>query len=266
MRVGLVSNWGNSANGACGVANWGRDFRLALVRAGHDVYPAKWNDPLLPVFEKVLINWDSGTLPMGEPVWPGATVFVHHTYRGVPEGLDQARAILSPIKQAFPGRSVYFPYPVPAVAPARPVLPKTIGVTTIRKEGVDYLEQAAGRRGWTVCPPDHWRATEDEVERLAGYACVALWYTDSPGRSLALATALAAQRPVLLSYPSRMFEYAEGSTELYWTPYTNQDMEILAQGFDQIAADLAAGSPKIPRRLAKVWTWPMAIAALETYW
>jgi len=60
-------------------------------------------------------------------------------------------------------------------------------------------------------PADRWRTTAEEIDRLASCAACALWYTDSPGRSLALATTLAAERPLLLSYPSQMFEYLEGN-------------------------------------------------------
>lgn len=262
MRIGLVSNHGQIG---CGVAEFGRQFRVALHRAGHDVFLAQWDDPVLAVCQKVIVNFDSGTLPLDKPLPKGCTAFVHHGYRGIPEGLSSVKAILSPVRGLL-SDSHYFPYPIPTPAADRPVQAKSVGVTTIRGEGVDYLTAAAGRRGWTVHLPDRWRGTAEEVERLAGYACVGLWYTDSPGRSLALATAIAAQRPILLSHHSRMFEYAEGSEELYWTPYTNQDVEIIAQGLDRIAADLKAGTERRPRELASRWSWPKAIKALEAVW
>lgn len=245
------------------MGNWGRDLRHALHRAGHDVFQARWNDPTLVVCEKVIVNWDSGTLPMDMPTPPGAVVFVHHTYRGIPN-LDRPKAVLSPVRGAGEGWT-YFPYPVPEVAGERAFQSRTVGCTTLRREGLDYLQQAAERTGWTVHPPDQWRDTPQEVDRLAGYAALALWYTDSPGRSLALATAIAAQRPLILSYPSRMFEYAEGSEEIYWVRYSNQDLSELEATFRQVDADLEAGTAKIPRGLL-AWDWSRAIRTLEGLW
>lgn len=260
MRIGLVSNWGNPY---CGVSQFGRNFATALIAANHEVVRLGWNEPA--EVDHLLVNWDSGTLPVGDPLPLGCTVLIHHVYRGQPEGLDNARLILSPMRHVLP-RAVYFPYPVPTYrAPAILVEPKTIGVTTLRKEGVDYLQTAAGRIGYRVYPPDRWRETDEEIERLATCELLALWYTDSPGRSLALATSLAAQRPILLS-ASQMFEYALGSDEVYSVPYTNQDMGFLAETIQQIGQAAQHGTAKIPERLAAEWSWPVAIATLETLW
>jgi hypothetical protein len=261
MRIGLVSNWGQVIG--CGVGSFGLDFLDALRTAGYEASKCDWNDTA--GFDKVIVNWDSGTLPKDEPVPPGSVVFVHHVYRGRPEGLEQASRVLCPMRGAIPGAE-YFPYPIATYRAAQTVMPGTVGVTTIRKEGLDYLGAACARRGLRLCAPDRWLTAEEEIDRLARCQLLAAWYTDSPGRSLALATMLAAQRPTLLSAGSQMFEYAAGSEEIYWVPYTNQDVEIIAQGFDRVLADCAAGTERIPRVLAESWSWPRAIAALEALW
>ncbi len=253
MIIGLVSNWGAER---CGVQNFGRDWARALEDAGYDVPRLSWEFPAW--CDQLLVNWDSGTLPPdGLP--SRATVFVHHTYRGTPD--VHPRQILSPIK----GGGTYYPYPIPACAPSTPIQPRTIGVTTLRQEGVDYLQRAAVQIGATLCLPDRWRDTPEEVARLASCAVLAAWYTDSPGRSLALATMIAAQRPLLLSTPSRMFEYAEGSDEPYWEPYSNQSVEGLAQRLAQMLAEVDAGIARIPVKLAH-WDWPTAIQLLARRW
>lgn len=263
MKIAFVSNWRQVG---CGVSNWGDDFAAALETAGHQVIYCGWHHQ--PSCDVRLYNWDSGTLPKDQPITPGSTVFVHHWYRGQPEALDTAALVLTPMKDQATGLNRhYFPYPVPATRCTQLLKPGTIGTTTIRGEGVDYLQAAAARRGLVVCPPDRWRPTSQEVARLAGYEFLALWYADSPGRSLALATALAAQRPLLLSTGSQMFEYAytySGAEEIYWAPYTREPEELVLS-FDRIRADLKAGLALIPRQLAG-WSWPVAIKVLEDLW
>ena len=265
MKIALCSNWGAPA---CGVANFGRDFQRALEAAGHEVARVGWGDR--PLGATLLINWDSGTLPADQPVPEGSTVFVHHTYRGIPEGLAQARLILSPLPKAGETGSAPwedFPYPTPAYRSAvAPVLdPVTIGVTTVRKEGVDWLEIAARRFGWTIAVPDRWRDTEEEIDRLAACTALALWYRDSPGRSLALQTALAAQRPLLLTACPTMFHDAWGSEEIVWAPETFEIPTIEAM-LAALVTGATGPSPAIPRRLAQRWTWPMAVGYLEALW
>lgn len=258
MRIGLVSNWQQTHG--CGVANFGKDWLEALEAAGHTVFRLLWGTELRA--DQILINWDSGTLPKDQPLPKGCTVFVHHTYRGIPEGLENARLILSPME----GVGQLFPYPVPAHrSPPQAILPKTIGVTTLRQEGVDWLQQAAAQRGYQVCPPDRWRETSEEIDRLSQYAMLALWYADSPGRSLALATALAAQRPLLLTTWSQMFAYATGDPDIYWAPYGHQAEEN-AVALDRVFLDLAQGTARIPTQLAARWSWPAAIRHLEALW
>lgn len=255
MRLGLISNWGQEC---CGVSQFGRNFASALEREGHEVLRLGWNEHA--DVDRLIVNWDSGTLPVGDPLPQGCTVLIHHVYRGQPEGLDNATLILSPMRNVLP-KAVYFPYPVPTYrAPAMLVEPRTIGVTTIRKEGVDYLQMAASRIGYRVCPPDRWRDTDEEIERLSACEMLALYYSDSPGRSLALATSLAAQRPMLLTV-SQMFEYAHGSDEVTWIPWTTYDMDPIAQGMLQTVQ-----RGRIPTRLADEWSWPVAIATLEELW
>jgi hypothetical protein len=259
MKVALVSNWDQTIG--CGVGNFGVDWSQALQIAGHEVSRCRWNEATTDC-EKVVINWDSGTMPPGELMPKGAVVFVHHIYRGQPEGLADA-TVLCPMRDTIP-HAEYFPYPVSPYRCTVPIERGTVGVTTIRKEGLDYLTAAAARRGLRICPPDRWRSTTEEIARLSACECLAAWYTNSPGRSLALATMLAAQRPLLLSDGSQMFEYAAGSEEVYWAPYTNQEVEIIARGFDQILADGHAA--RIPTHLAANWSWPVAIQRLEQLW
>ena len=259
MRIALISNWGASN---CGVANFGRDFLTALQQAGHEVLASAWRDPRdLPV-DRVLVNWDSGTLPHdASTLHDLATLFVHHHYRGEPSPLPSApHLLLSPIK----GYGHYFPYPVPltnghAVDP----MPRTLGVTTLRRQGVDYLQQATRACGWTLCPPDRWRDTPEEVERLRSCAALALWYSDSQGRSLALATALAARRPLLLSRCPSMFEQAWEDPGVYWADHAHR-IEPIVERLRQIDQDLQQGQTVLP--ISTTWTWPSAVAALIRLW
>lgn len=258
MRVALLSNWG--AIYGCGVANFGVDFGHALEAAGHTVErPLLWQDITA---DKVIVNWDSGTLPTEAANYPSQSIYyVHHVYRGRPEAIDEPSTItFSPLM----GFRRDLPYPVPSVRYDRPVTPGTLGVTTIRGEGIDYLGEACHRMGWTLCLPDRWRTTEEEVERLSHCHALAAWYSDSPGRSLALATMIAAQRPILLSLGSRMFEYAHGSDEIYWQPYAH-DPNLICEGLHRILADSDAGTERIPRKLAE-WSWPKAIRLVEEAW
>lgn len=262
MIVALVSNWGAAR---CGVANFGRDWAQALTAAGHTVIAAD-TDPITVPYDVRLVNWDSGTLPADLDL-KDSIVFVHHTYRGTPEHPDDARYILSPIR----GYATYFPYPVPTYRPdpRPPIRPKTLGVTTLRQEGVDYLAQACGQAGWTLELPDRWRTTSEEIDRLSGCAAIAAYYTDSPGRSLALATMLAAERPTILTRNSQMFEYAygaEGRDAIYWTTHTTETVQQLVDVLGLIDRDLVKGRAKIPVELATGWTWPMAIRRLEELW
>lgn len=260
MRLAMISNWGADI---CGVAQFGWEWMKSLQDAGHSVMPIYWDDPIdPPLVDHVLINWDSGTLPLDKPIRQGATVFVHHIYRGVPEGLANAELVLSPVN----GFATYFPYPVPVYRGHGPVRQKILGVTTLRHEGVDYLKMGAALAGWTVKASDVWRPQRLEIERLSTCHAVGLWYTDSPGRSLALATAIAAQRPLLLSAGTRMFEYAETSPEPYWAIKSLNPMRDDPQSICAALKVIEADGSRIPVNLATAWSWPVAIQQLEALW
>src|SRR5262245_29040823 len=62
MRIGLISNWQTRV---CGVAQFGRDWKWALERAGHTVAPRLWTDPIAPEDDLLLYNWHPHTT--GEP-------------------------------------------------------------------------------------------------------------------------------------------------------------------------------------------------------
>lgn len=267
MRLGLVSNWGSTC---CGVAQFGRNWLDALVRAGHSVLYLAWGDWTAPV-DRILINWDSGTLPHG-PVPDGSLVYIHHWYRGQPANLDRA-IVCSPVSSQVPPER-YLPYPVPdwpaqvqeyaerrMPVPRPAVVPRTLGVTTLRGQGVDYLQQACAQIGWTLCAPTQWRETREEVLRLAACAVVALYYSDSPGRSLALATSLAARRPLLLSRCSQMFAFAWENPQVYWVDFAHDPAPIVAR-LPQIAA--AGDQAGIPDDAG--WHWPQFVARLEALW
>lgn len=260
MIINLISNWEGTA--PCGVRQFGEQWARALEVAGHTVLRSQAAG--FVSCDQTLWNWDSGTRsPYLSPTPPQTTVFVHHTYRGVPRLPPDGR-LLSPIN----GYGTYFPYPIPTHrAPAGTVIqPKTLGVTTIRKEGLDYLGEACARRGWTLCPPDRWRETDAEIDRLAECAALGAWYTESGGRSLALATMIAAQRPLLLSN-SQMFEYLEDEDPVYMVEYTNQHTDWIVNMLDQITQDaLQPGGVAIPIGAAERWSWPVAIRQLEHLW
>jgi hypothetical protein len=254
MIVGLVSNWGQQI---CGVAQFGRNWETALQHMGHAVVRLEWGQW---DFSRgpICINWDSGTLPH-EAVPPGSLVYVHHWYRGEPRGLDQA-IVCSPVDHP----NVYhLPYPVPPLAQYTFIRPKTLGVTTLRKQGLDYLFEAGAIAGWTIEEPHGWKETDDEVERLSHCHAVALWYSDSPGRSLALATALAARRPLILSRCPRMFAYAFEDPAIYWADFAYSPHPIVPL-LRQIEAE--GSFVRRPYELAVRWTWPDFIHRLEVLW
>ena len=137
----------------------------------------------------------------------------------------------------------------------------TIGWTGLRGDGRDRLQEICQRRGWIFNGSTAWLDTPEEVIRLSRSTLIVLWYFASDrGQSLALSTACAAGRPILINR-SKMFGMAD---ELdgwqVWRARPDEDLE---------SAILRTFNPRLwvrPTQLATVFSWPRALQRMEASW
>jgi hypothetical protein len=262
MNIGLVSNWDQQA---CGVANFGRDWKWALERAGHAVATRLWDEPIYPEDELLLYNWHPFIWnPLTPPMRPYG-VYMHDIPPWSECPLkDQALVVWT--SEPCPG-CVEIPYPVYDGPWTRPVAPGriTIGWTGIRGDGAASIREACDRLGLRYDGSVGWLDTPEEVARLAGSTLIVLWYYASGrGQSLALSASAAAGVPILVNQ-SKMFRMAHfhdsGVLRAGWE-LAVPHLEPAIEGALDLIAKRRCPIPNLKAR----YGWTQAVARMEETW
>jgi hypothetical protein len=278
MKILVVSNFSGPS---CGVAEYGRMCVEALRRAGHAVlewdghYPAIYEKSYLPLdadtYDWIHVNWHPVTLnhyaPQHFPPRSPVSLFLHDLPPWSTCPLwDRAQVRFA--AEPYPG-TVHLPYPAVQVVdlpppPASP--PVIVGWTGIRGDGLEDLQAVARRRGWTLNTPVGWLGTHAEIRRLRHSTLNVLWYHHTGrGQSLALMTAAAARRPLLIS-ASEMFRTAwDYPREVYRAGY-DPAPSLLEPAIDAVLDDVWKGQARIPDRLVEELSWARAVARMEVAW
>lgn len=278
MRILVVSN---VSAPSCGVSEYGRMCVEALRTAGHTVtewdghYPAIYEKPYLPAdaatYDWIHINWHPVTLnhyapehfPSGRPL----SLFLHDLPPWSTCPLwDRAQVRFA--AEDYPGTTL-LRYPAVAdidlEAPAR-TSEVIVGWTGIRGDGRSELLSVARRRGWVVNVPIGWLGTRDEIQRLRHSTVNVLWYTATDrGQSLALMTAAAARRPLLINQ-SEMFKTARVYPNEVYRAGVDPAVPYLQQAIEAVLDHIWKGDAKIPGRLVEEQSWARAVAWMEAAW
>jgi len=266
MKIALVSNFQTAV---CGVASFGRDWLAALERAGHQVTPVWWNEPI-PDCDLVCVNWHPGTQgPRSVRIEQPYVVYLHdlppYSY------CDLQDAVCYFTSEPYTGgeysRTVEVPYPVwDGFVPQIFGGPVSLGWTGIRGDGREQLQKLCAKRGWAFNGSDGWLDTPEEVARLASSTLIVLWYHASDrGQSLSLATACATRRPVLVN-GSKMFKLAAAYPDEIYRAGWDPAVPLLEPAIDAVLDERVKGRLKYPSRIREEHSWAAAIARMEAAW
>lgn len=278
MRILYISN---VSGPTCGVAEYGRMHVEALRRyTPHGItewdgyYPAIYERPYLPAdaadYDWIHVNWHPVTLNHYAPEHFPPTVRLSLFLHDLPPWSTCPlwdRAQIRFAAEPYPG-TFHLPYPAVADIPPEPPPAGSvvIGWTGIRGDGRDELLEVATRRGWTVNLPERWLGTRDEIRRLQRSTINVLWYRHSGrGQSLALMTAAAARRPLLLS-ASEMFKTAWHYPEEVYRAGIDPAPPLLEPAIDAVLDDLWKGRARVPSCLVSDHAWRHTIRQLEDVW
>jgi hypothetical protein len=223
VRVLFVSN---ISAPRCGVASFGATWvdecqrRGLAVTAWDGHYPAIYEHPHLPAnaaeFDVIHVNWHPVTLnhyapehfPPGVPLslylhdippWSTCPLWERAQHRWAAEpcaGCEELRYPAIADAERFEAN-------VAELAANR-----LLGWTGVRGDGLEALRAWADAHGWTVSasPTEYFATQREEIHRLSQCTLNVLWYSASGrGKSLALMTAAAARRPILVN-DSTMFD------------------------------------------------------------
>ena len=163
------------------------------------------------------------------------------------------------------------PYPVYdgpwTPAPVPPALPPTIGWTGLRGDGISTIAKLCAHRGWHLnASTAEWRMTPDEITRLSASTLIVLWYFASGrGQSLALATACATRRPVLIN-DSRMFRAAWSYGDQIYRAGLDPAPPLLEPAIDAVLDAVYKQRAKVPSTIVDERSWARAIATMEATW
>ncbi len=220
MKILLI---GNISDRRCGFANFTQQTYTALQRAGQDVtlfdgtYGTVYerhqqgNAGFFPhdieSYDVVHLIWHAMTLNH----YNGANWAIRPKISWWDGGPSDASC---PFKESmqirwsdYPREGYHYaPYPVPDWVTDLPPVAETftVGVSSVRGDGVAEVRAICDRHGWGVnLPvPGQWLPLEDEIRRLARSTVNVCWYNTPPlwhNRASAPSMLLAAGRPILIN-------------------------------------------------------------------
>lgn len=281
MRILVVYN---SSTAPCGFRHLGDQLVTALRRGCATDQVDVW-DGTYPVLK--------ARLDRGEPAyWPGdiATYDVVHLiwHPGTLGHYTGADWPVGPLYSLFQGELP--PWSTCPIAdrfavrfgrePARGIIPLgyplldwvedfpppaatfTVGISTIRGEGVDAVRACCSDRGWEVnAPSPVWLSPEDEVRRLARSSINVCWYASViGGLAGAPSTCLASRRPLLIN-TNEMLCHMQGEPGVYCWPQLT-----LPHALDRVHRDWQAGTLRDPTVTLPYLGWTAAARKLRTLW
>lgn len=300
MRVLLVSN---SEQTRCGISLYGKRQYQAMKGLGVDItdwsalYP-KYLPPDVEEYDLVHFNFHPHTINHIQaqhlPKRPRLSGLFHEAR---PDWLrDENRAFLPSLWYAIEMKMASedvegcrtFYTPVPDVNPEEwrfrfwdaeggvtnpPIM---IGNSSIRRDGMDWVEQAVidhnrdapANHHWAISyspsSEDGWLSDQEEVDRLG--LCdvlIAHYHSGYLGQSAGAATMLAARRPLIINsgpMVRTLWKYAEGpNPQLY-------KIEDAEEAINTVLEDLRHGRARYPLRLAEERSWTNQAKLMLSWW
>lgn len=271
MKVLHLSNFSSPR---CGIRNFGDQMSTALRLAGATVVDwdiqysrlyelVQRNEPAyLPPdvmsFDVVHYNWHPvtsnhygpGHFPWQQGAKPIVSVYLNDIppFSGCP---FHDRADVRFTAEPSPG-CIEIPYPIADwVTDLPPTTPDfTLGIATVRGDGIALVREIAAGRNWRVIEPDRsgWLSFEEAVRHQAQPTVNVQWYHEGRGKSGGASQAIASRRPVLLN-DSPMFTHLAGYQDLYWGG------EDLDAALLRIHADWQAGTLIYPDAVIRDRGW-----------
>lgn len=254
----------------CGIANFGYQFSEAFRRAGYDV--TDWDAEYSVIYDKIQkgepsympgnvadydvvhFNW--------HPITTNHYITDHfHEARFVSVYLNDTpdhsscpffdRADVKVTAEPYAG-CVEIPYPIADwVTDFPPPTPHfSLGVATVRGDGVEKVRQIAKTHGWEVIEPDHsiWLPFEDAVRHQARATVNVQWYHEGRGKSGGASQALASLRPVLMNDSPMFSHYHDYKDEIYFRT-------DLPAALGAIEMDWQQGLLTVPDRVIRERGW-----------
>lgn len=265
MKIALISNWQTRE---CGVANFGRDWAAALERAGYEVVRLHYGDKVTSSGATfALYNWHPATTP--KVVTPPSRPYGVYLHDIPPHStcslVDNAVAVWA-AEPAEGTTCIRYPiYDGPLTLPP-PASPITIGWTGLRGDGRDGIQRLCERRGWQFNGSTRWLDTPEEIQRLAASTLIVLWYFASGrGQSLALSTACATGRPILIN-DSLMFGMARDYPQEFHRAGHDPGVPFLEQAIEAVLSRVYTERAKVPQQVLTTHSWAAAIRQMEAAW
>ena len=235
---------GNHSVRRCGIANFGYQLSAALRLLGHEV--TDWDAEYSTIYAKVqrqepaYLPLDAATYDVVHFNWHPITTNTYGAghFDGIPflsvylndippwSGCPfHNRAQVRFTAEPSPG-CVELPYPIADWVTDLPESDPdvfSVGVATIRGDGVEAVREVCARHNWPVLEPprEGWLPFEEAVRHQARATVNAQWYFEGRGKSGGASQALASRRPVLMNR-SPMFSHYHGYEDAI---YFREDLE-----------------------------------------
>lgn len=277
MKVLVVGNFSDTH---CGYTNICEQTEIALRRAGHDVTAFDGT------YSKVYARREAGLNPFF-PDDAASYDIVHVIYSSMTlnhyAGADWTGLRTSwldggpsdaycPFEAAMQIRWSDYPregfhylwYPVPDWITDLP-LPTTefsVGMSSIRGDGVSHVQQLCKKYGWTFNGPTGlWLSVDDEIRRLARSSVNVCWYHTAPhwrNSASAPSMLLASGRPILINHDHMVSHLQEA-----FDVYCSEDLEEALVG---LIESWRQGLLIYPRETRQRLSWTAAVKELERVW
>ena len=231
MKICVICNFSNTN---CGISNFGHQTVAAFRHAGHDVLAWDGNYPVVYARREAGLDPhlppDLDSYDVLHVIWHAITLnhYVGVDWASFPTMMPHGGPILSlwdcgpsdaycPFDQWFPikwmlykdeGREGYhiMDYPVPDWTDElpEPAAAFTVGASSVRGDGVQWLREICAAEGWALNlpTPGVWLTIEDEIRRLARSTINVCWYNSSAvwkDRASAPSMLIASKRPLLIN-------------------------------------------------------------------
>lgn len=289
----------NASARRCGFANYGVQTEVALRRAGCDVtvwdgdYPVVYARQQIPGtvylglfppdvarYDVIHIIWHAATMNhyagadwAGLRALPGGGPLVSWLDGGPSNTFCPFAEHMQVKWSSYPREGYHLtPFPIPDWVTELPAPDPvfTVGMTTVRGDGIGRIINACAAQGWaTNLPtPDQWLSLDDEVRRLARSTVNVCWYSTPPlwkDRAGAPSTALASHRPLLVNADSLLGHLVD-YPDLYHGQYPDLGGPDLEAALQQIHADWQAGTLRMPSHVLDDLSWTRAAAEFVRVW
>lgn len=287
MKVCLIYN---ASDPRCGFRNFGDQTAIALARAGcfvttfdgsypavylrhQQALPSAFFPPDIETYDVVHLIWNAMTMNHYSGAgWPHAPV-ISWWDGGPSDATCPFTAAMQVRWSAYPREGYhYLWYPVPdwvTDLPAPTLSPFTVGMSSVRGDGVPLLQILGARWGWALNLPDGtWRSIGDEVRRLARSTINVCWYHTAPiwrDRASAPSMLLASGRPLLIN-ADPLTAHLQGRADIYQQPYASGalDMQCLEDALRD--CDARRRDLRCPTETAHDLSWTVATTRMLAVW